>query len=261
MKNKKSNTGILLSFIGFMAVIYGAGYLVGRGIAHMEDAKSFEEAVQVLRGLFVEGLPPVCMLVSICAIGIPLVQFLSCRKLYRTLGQHGEEDEALLQLERKLNGPMIATGIFSIVELFLCISLLYISLISDYGKHGGYQMVIIVADFLLFFAALVLQIWIQKCTVDIEKELNPEKKGNILDPRFQKVWMDSCDEAQKLITYKACYRAYTVTNRTCVILCMLTFVVMILFKTGVYPLACICVVWLVNTVSYMLTAVKLETTH
>ncbi|MBR1930686.1 MAG: DUF3169 family protein [Lachnospiraceae bacterium] len=52
-----------------------------------------------------------------------------------------------------------------------------------------------------------------------------------------------------------------VTNRTCVILCMLTFVVMILFKTGIYPLACICVVWLVNTVSYMLTTVKLETTY
>lgn len=259
MKDKKSGTGIPLKFLGILAALYGVGYLVGWGIARMQDAESFEEVVFALRELLMEALPPAFMLVCVCAIGIPLVQFLSCRKLYRTIGQHGEEDEALLLLEKRLNGPMISTNVFFIVGMFLLCSLFYMTEITDYGKEGGYQKEILAADYLFYAVSLVVQLWVQKRTIDIEKELNPEKKGNILDPRFRKVWLDSCDEAQKLMTYQACHRAFIVTNYACVILCVITFAVMLLFQTGVYPLACVCVIWLVNTVSYMRTAVKLET--
>ena len=38
---------------------------------------------------------------------------------------------------------------------------------------------------------------IAKLVVDLEKKLNPEKKGSVFEMQFQKTWLESCDEAQK----------------------------------------------------------------
>lgn len=110
----------------------------------------------------------------------------------------------------------------------------------------------------MFVIATILEIVIQKLILDIEKKLNPEKQGNVLDFNFQKVWMNSCDEAEKLIVYKAGYKAFLNTNITCIILCMVAFVVTLLFKPDVLALVFVCIIWFANNLSYMLKAAKLE---
>lgn len=46
----------------------------------------------------------------------------------------------------------------------------------------------------------------------------PEKKTSVYDLKFQKKWMDSCDEAEKILIGKCAYKAFGKTNLTCVIL-------------------------------------------
>ena len=90
------------------------------------------------------------------------------------------------------------------------------------------------------------------------KELNPEKKGNVLDSKFREVWMDSCDEAQQMMVYKSAYKAFSNTNMVCIWLIAITFVCAMLFKTDILSMIIVCLIWFINTFSYMLHAAKLE---
>ena len=258
MKNRKSNKKIIITFIAVMVILYAAGYFIGRIAAEAERASGFNEIIKNWKHFLINLLPPVFAAVSAFAVMLPVIKFISCNSMYKELQKDRDNDDLWDTLEEKLNGPMICSNIFSVIEVFLFFSFLYVSLISDYGKNGGYQTVLIIADFVLFLIASVTEVLIPKLVIDIEKKLNPEKEGNLLDFRFHRVWMDSSDEAQKLIAYKAGYQAFLNTNIVCVVMCTVSLIVMFLFKTGVYPLLCVCVIWLVNNVSYMFRAVRLE---
>lgn len=78
-----------------------------------------------------------------------------------------------------MNTPMILPNIFSIIDLCLFLCFLYESLITDYGKDGGYQTVIVIVCFIVFVIVSVMEMVIPKLTLDIEKKLNPEKQGNV----------------------------------------------------------------------------------
>jgi hypothetical protein len=90
------------------------------------------------------------------------------------------------------------------------------------------------------------------------KKFNPEKKGSAFDMNFQKQWEDSCDEGQKLVLYKSGYTAYKYVNYTCLILLVLGMVSMISFKTGILPILFVSAIYLVTTIAFTVTSMKLE---
>ena len=47
----------------------------------------------------------------------------------------------------------------------------------SYGKNGGYEAVIVIADCIFFVVLLAVELLVPKGIVDIEKKLNPEKQG------------------------------------------------------------------------------------
>ena len=48
--------------------------------------------------------------------------------------------------------------------------------------------------------------------VDAAKKTNPEKTASVYDTKFQKKWLDSCDEAEKIMIGKCAFKAYAATN-------------------------------------------------
>jgi hypothetical protein len=180
---------------------------------------------------------------------ISLGSFIRCYVMYKKLQNDKENDDLWDTLEDKLNQPMILSGAFLLVLLclFLC-----------FECQNQYQPALFIAINLLFVADCAMAIVIQNLTIDIEKKLNPEKQGNVLDVEFQKVWLNSCDEAQKMIVYKAGYRAYQSTNVACFILILAAFICSVTFKTDLVALIFVCIILFVNNMSYMLRAAKLE---
>ena len=83
-----------------------------------------------------------------------------------------------------MNVPMIMSNIFSIIELCLFFCFLY-DVEKGYGKVSGYQSAMWVIAVALFVITMAIEILIPKLTVDIEKKLNPEKRGNGTPARLQ----------------------------------------------------------------------------
>ncbi len=72
-----------------------------------------------------------------------------------------------------------------------------------------------------FIAVMVETIIIQQRCVDAVKRMNPEKTASVYDVKFQRKWMDSCDEAEKLMIGKCAYKAYAAANTACAVLAII----------------------------------------
>ena len=89
-----------------------------------------------------------------------------------------------------------------------------------------------------FIAVMVETIIIQQRCVDAVKRMNPEKTASVYDVKFQRKWMDSCDEAEKLMIGKCAYKAYAAANTACAVCALI-------FNTGFLPSLAVCVIWFV----------------
>lgn len=83
-----------------------------------------------------------------------------------------------------------------------------------------------------FIAVMVETIIIQQRCVDAVKRMNPEKTASVYDVKFQRKWMDSCDEAEKLMIGKCTYKAYAAANTACAVLAITFAVCALIFNTG-----------------------------
>lgn len=254
---EKSTKKALIILISALAICFLAGYIVGKIMGKVEKTQSFDAVVTAIRAFALDAIPILFAVVSLLGCLLPVIAYARCNMLYKQLQKDRENDDLWDTLEEKLNVPMIMSNIFSIIELCLFFCFLY-DVEKGYGKMSGYQSAMWVIAVAMFVITMAIEILIPKLTVDIEKKLNPEKRGNALDFQFRKVWMSSCDEAERLIVYRAGYQAFLSTNLVCLILCIVTFIFTFLFKTDIMGFVYVCMILLVNNVSYMTRAAKLE---
>jgi hypothetical protein len=251
-KSSKSNRKILLIFIAILAASMVGGFIFGRLMVRAEETVTLVNFARDTREFFVRAIPVLFVIASVLGMILSLTSFLRCNAMYKKLQNDRENDDLWDALEEKLNQPIILTNSFYMV--ILC--LFFCCLITE--NRAAYSSAVFIAIFLLFVASCVMGILIPKMTIDIEKKLNPEKQGNVLDLEFQKVWMDSCDEAQKMIAYKAGYKAFQSTNAACLVLILAAFICSVAFQTDLVALIFVCIIWFVNNLSYMIRAAKLE---
>lgn len=97
-----------------------------------------------------------------------------------------------------------------------------------------------------------------KITIDLEKKLNPEKKGNPFEIHFLKKWEASSDEGEILMTAKACKKAFFVGQIACLVMWVVSLVCMLAFQTGILPVICCCVILICMYLAYGLDIIKLQ---
>ena len=96
----------------------------------------------------------------------------------------------------------------------------------------------------------------QKKAVNLEKMLNPEKKGSIYDFRFQKKWYENLDELEKRQVGIASYKAYRIVNMTCLVMMIVTIFLGMIVKITILPIFIIGALWLVQILSFSIESIK-----
>lgn len=107
-----------------------------------------------------------------------------------------------------------------------------------------------------FIAVMVETIVVQQRCVDAVKRMNPEKTASVYDVKFQRKWMDSCDETEKIIVGKCAYKAYAAANTACAVLAIIFAVCALIFNTGFLPSLAVCVIWFVLQFIYYRETVR-----
>lgn len=162
----------------------------------------------------------------------------------------GIDEDAIQAIERKLNAPL------TIVNIFIALDFMYFTVLT-----WAVENAITVQWYLFGLAAFLFSLFVYLITtvlvVNLTKRINPEKQGHALDMDFQKKWLASCDEGEKQIIYKSAYSAYRVTSIVCLVLWGVLALLQLAGVVGVSAGVCVMAVWLVMTITYTVSAMKL----
>ena len=260
-KNKRENKAALKKFIPMLIVCAVIGGITG-GVSSFIGYSDFSGSIAEAALLIVNMMSPWAVII----LGVS--SFIACWAIYRKAramyqealaaaeadGESGEPDEQIFEeVEDKLSQGMFILSVIMIVQM-----LFFGIMMADLENIAVHSFAITMVATGVFVAGNLAQLKQQQLMVDLEKEMNPSKKGSVYDAKFRDKWEESCDELEKIIIYKSAYKAYKTTALTCVILWIVTATLSIAFKTGPLPSIAVTVVWLVQSVSYCREAMKLE---
>lgn len=263
-KNKKENRAALEKFIPMLIVCAVFGGLVG-GVSSFVGYSDYSGSIAEAALIIVNMVSPWAVII----LGIS--SFIACYVIYRKArsmyegalavpgesgesGEAGEPDEQIIEaVEDKLSQGMFILSVIMIVQM-----LFFGIMMADLENIADSSFAITMVAVGVFVVGNLAQLKQQQLMVDLEKEMNPSKKGSVYDVKFRDKWEESCDELEKIIIYKSAYKAYKTTAMTCTILWVVTATLSIAFKTGPLPSIAVTVIWLVQTVSYCREAIKLE---
>ena len=256
-KKNKSLKGTILKFVLIMLVSFIFGVLFGIFSKMVEDTGfDFTVIFNNFDNYIVYALPWIFAIVLIITGGISMVYYFKAKKLFSKWD--GEDEDSINKVENMIGKSVLVSNIGLILEYFLIGAGIHFTgsealTISD--KIIGINTFVSIAIFLISFVFFIV---IQRSAVELEKKINPEKRGEILDTNFQKEWENSFDEAEKALSGKAAYKSFKATNVTCVILWLFSIVGEMIFKIGIVPILFVTIIWLVSTLAYQLEALKLE---
>ncbi len=173
-----------------------------------------------------------------------------CNKILRT------EDEECDRWEYEEEKAGAYGTVMNLLSQILCVLVLSAGYSLNYIENGHSQNML--AACLIFLACYAYDGFWQVRFVKVIQTAYPEKQGDPSSRKFQQQWLDSCDEAEKELIYKSAYRSYICITRTIPGLLLLTMLGHLFFNTGIMAITVVAVVWLVVTLSYLVTCVNLK---
>ena len=189
--------------------------------------------------------------------GIPVTSVLTlgtCFFLYRFAAKKfaawdgGDEDETSESIDAALSWVLLLSALQLLFNLF------FLSAFCIYWMEKSIGALAVVGVFLLSCGFVMFT---QQKTIDLERKMNPEKHGSVYDSKFQKKWLESCDESERRQIGEASRRAYMVTTRLCLGLWLALVILSMLFDISLLPVFVLLLVWGTMQVTYTLECIRL----
>ncbi len=260
-KNSRKNKSLKRTVIKFVLIML-ASFVVGGVcgfLTAMAEDKGFDFGAifNNIDNYAIYTVPWFFVIILIVGGGICLAYYLKAKKDFAKWD--GEDEDSINKIELMVSKVAVISNIALILNYFLIAVWMHFSdseavTVSD--KILGINSII---SLVVFFIIMVFVIVIQRCCVELEKKINPEKRGEVLDTNFQKDWENSFDEAEKIMAGKAAMKSFKLTNATCVVLWVISVIGNLVFDFGIVPALFVTIIWLISSVSYQVEAIKLET--
>lgn len=245
--NRKALPVFLLVLAGSMAIGGVAGY--GAAKYGLDTMAGTMKTAGVLFGTHIAPWLMLAVAVLVPVVCLPI--YKQAKKL--AAAWDGEEEEASDAIDRKLS-IIIWVSSAALVFSYFLIAASYSGGVAVFDSKQ--QVIVLFIGIAAFFGIMAEAILIQQKCVDTVRQTNPEKKASVYDMQFQKKWMDSCDEAEKIMIGKCAYKAYSATNVACTALSVVLAICALVLDIGFLPSFVVCLIWLVNLSVYCKEAMR-----
>lgn len=146
--------------------------------------------------------------------------------------------------------------IVNILSQILCILVLAVGYSIEYIKDNHAENML--ASCIIFLICYAYDGFWQVRYVKLAQVSHPEKKGDPSSRKFQKQWIESCDEAEKEVIFRSSYKAYSQMNTWIPILLVIAMLGHLFFETGLLAIVMVAIIWLVLSLTYLQSCVRLK---
>lgn len=242
-ENRRALPKFFLTMLGSLAVGGLMGFLVGCSrIFGLDTGGIAGRLDSVLRAAMPWGIPVTTAVI----MGVCLLLYRFAAKRFAAW-DGGDESEVSESADILLSWVLLLSAVQLLVNLF------FMTAIGTYQPEEG--ALAMVGVFVLSCGCVIFA---QQKVVDLERRMNPEKHGSVYDTKFQKKWLNSCDESERRQIGEASYRAYMMTTRVCLGLWVALTVLGMVFELGMLPVAVLLLVWGTMQLTYALECIRLS---
>ena len=242
--NEKSENRKALTMLGSLLVGGVLGFAIGcTRVLGLEAAALAEALNGVLSAATPWGIP----VTSVLTLGPAFFLYRSAARKF-AVWDGGDEDETSESIDTALSWVLLLSAVQLLINFF------FMAAFCVYYMDADIDALVLVGVFVVSDA---LVIFAQQKTVDLERKMNPEKHGSVYDTKFQKKWLESCDESERRQIGQACYKAYMVATRFCLGLWLVLVILSMVFEMSILPVFVLLLVWGVLQVTYTLECIRL----
>lgn len=166
-----------------------------------------------------------------------------------------ESDSIEYEIEKAGAWGMVGNTVFSVLSILVLstgYSMEYIESLDGTGNKW------LLASFFVFIVeSFYMGFWQIRFIKGIQK-IYPEKTADPASGKFQKQWLESCDEAEKEVIYQASYKTYLMGMRLIPMLAFVSLFTHLVWNTGVMAVAVLGIIWIVMTVTYCRNCVRMK---
>ncbi len=253
--NKKTKNKFIIIMIVCFA-IGGFGGFIGAAATNF-----FKGSLESIGKLITEKLPYIqTSVVPWILIGFTIICWIIgeiwLKKAKKQIAAwDGEDDKHIDVADLHLSNVLTISNVLMISTQFIFGIATY-QLLTVIETTGNISMTLLTIAF--YFVSLFVTISLQSRAVKAIKEYAPEKKGSIYDSKFQKVWYQSCDEAERKLVGEASYRTIQTMNSVFSGFMTVTIVIAMFIPIGFLCTFFIGVLWLIMTCIYCSACKELE---
>lgn len=241
---KSENRRALPKFLLSILVSLVCGGVLGFCAGWMDLGAWMEKTAQPLRDLLLAasrwGIP----VTTAVLLGACLLLFLRCRR--RMAAWDGEDEAAAEAVERSLNWMMLLSALQLLLDFF------FFAVSLSRQDEGALRTCG------AFMASMILVVLCQQKAVDLNKRLNPEKRGSVYDLNFRKKWYASCDEAERAQIGQASAHACRTASQVCIGLWLALVLLGMTVEIGLLPAVVLMIVWGVLQMSYLAECIRMS---
>lgn len=253
---KKENRKALKIYIPILLLSTAAGGVFGYFSNRIGVADAAEHLAGWAEDVLFTAAPLLLIGITIVTAFFSLQQYYTAKSLYASVDEDEDiedGDDPYSRADATISRS-VAVGSVGMV----CGMMLMGIIISRVDEHVEVHRWLTLAAVLFFIAGFFLNTRMQQLQIDFVKQMSPHMKGSVYDIKFQKKWEESCDEAEKLVIYRAAYKAFRTANIACCIGWCLLILGAMVFHYGCLPGIIVSVIWLLMTVTYYREAMRLE---
>jgi len=243
-KNEKRKNTLCFFLFTLLGAFLGGILGFGSSLANF----FLSETVEGLRLSVLKASPVLLVAVCILSLLLSLALLLQGKRIIR---DWDNEDEAVYRrFELALGRSMAASSIGVILTL------IFFGLAASACVQALIDAKLFLSCALILVLTNVLLPFIQRQCVEQLKNQNPEKKGDALELHFQKKWLESCDEQERMSSYRAAFKAFSLLSPVALVVFVILFLMVFQYKIGFLPFLIAGVMWLIPTCIYMHESLK-----
>ena len=248
---KKKNT--ILMFVLFLLMCGLSGGLLGffssdffqSDFSLSKLVPPLDIASWILTGIFLAVM-----------VTIVLLMLIFLKKGKALFSEWDGEDEEIPEKAGNILSKGILTGNAGIIADMILLDVLVYFLTLD--KNDTINSVSFIISMVCYFTILICTLFMQRSMVQLYKSNNPEKRGELFSLTFKKDWHNSMDEGERLIAYKAAYKAFGITSTACCVIWTLSILSQMIFGEGFWMGLVAAVIWVIMIITYCAEVARLE---
>lgn len=234
-RRKKENKG----YLQFAALIMAGGVIGGVGSTLMNFYESdMEQAADIIENGIRIYSPYFLIIFAVAGSFLNACLMLKAKRNLRNW--NGEDEEQAEAIERYNNRCQGIISVLTILNLSV-----FVPCLLDTER-----LVLVMISYFFF---IVYGIWCALTInrlVEYQKIMNPEKKGNALTLHFDKEWLASCDEREKVKMFEAAYNVYRRSQYIFGGVLIMLMMVSVVVRIGFLPFFVIGFIWAAQTIIY-----------